>query len=164
MNPEPVSERTPIFRNIHISNLVGTKINTAVKILGLEEMPVSDVTLSNIHIQSATGLNIDRAKNINLNNVRIDASKGIPFVLSHIDNAILTNVSTGLPSASVPVISISDSKEIFIRGCFPLAGNKAFLHLQGENNDIILMNNYLKRLPQIVDKESKGSKNGLIVE
>jgi polygalacturonase len=164
MNPEPVSERTPIFRNIHISNLVGTKINTAVKILGLEEMPVSDVTLSNIHIQSATGLNIDRAKNINLNNVRIDASKGIPFVLSHIDNAILTNVSTGLPSASVPVISISDSKEIFIRGCFPLAGNKAFLHLQGENNDIILMNNYLKRLPQIVDKESKGSRNGLIVE
>lgn len=164
MDPETVSERTPLFRNIHISNLVGTEVNVAVKILGLEEMPISDVTLSNIHIQSAAGLNIDKAENITLSNVRIDASKGTPFVLSHIDNAVLTNVSTGMPSASAPVINISNSKEIFVQGCFPLAGNKAFLQLEGENNDIILMNNYLKRLPQIVDKESKGNKKGLIIK
>lgn len=126
MDPEPVSERTPVFRNIHISNLVGTEVNTAVKILGLEEMPVSNVTLSNIHIQSTIGLNIDRAENITLSNVCIDASTGTPFVLTHIDNAVLTNVATGMPNTSVPLINISNSKEIFIQGCFPLAGNKAF--------------------------------------
>jgi polygalacturonase len=164
MDPEPVSERTPVFRNIHISNLVGTEVNTAVKILGLEEMPVSNVTLSNIHIQSTIGLNIDRAENITLSNVCIDASTGTPFVLTHIDNAVLTNVATGMPNTSVPLINISNSKEIFIQGCFPLAGNKAFLQLEGENNDIILKNNYLKRLPQIVDKESKGNRKGLIIE
>jgi hypothetical protein len=99
-----------------------------------------------------------------LSNVCIDASTGTPFVLTHIDNAVLTNVATGMPNTSVPLINISNSKEIFIQGCFPLAGNKAFLQLEGENNDIILKNNYLKRLPQIVDKESKGNRKGLIIE
>ena len=135
-----------------------------VKILGLEEMPISDVTLSNIHIQSAAGLNIDKAENITLSNVRIDASTGSPFVLSNVENAVLTNVATGTPNTSVSLININDSKEIYIQGCFPLAGNKAFLRMQGENTAIVLKNNYLKRLPQPVDNESKGNRKNLIIE
>ncbi|WP_413777193.1 glycoside hydrolase family 28 protein [Anaerorudis cellulosivorans] len=164
MDPEPVSERTPVFRNIHISNLTGTKVNAAVKILGLEEMPVSDITISNVYIQSKIGLDINRAKNIVLNNVRIDASTGSPYVLSNVENAVLTNVATGTPNTSVSLININDSKEIYIQGCFPRAGNKAFLRMQGKNNAIILKNNYLKRLPQTVDNESKGNRKNLIIE
>lgn len=164
MDPEPVSERTPFFCNIHISNITGTKVNTAVKILGLEEMPVSDITLSNIHIQSTTGLDICRAKNITLNDIRIDVSKGTPFVLSQVNNAVLKNVSTGTPNASTPLISITDSEEIFIQGCFPLRGNKAFLRLEGENKDIILKNNYLKRLSKIVDGVANDKMGNLIIE
>lgn len=164
MDPEPVSERTPVFRNIHISNLTGTKVNAAVKVLGLEEMPVSDITLSNVYIQSKIGLDINRAKNIVLNNVRIDASTGSPFVLSNVENAVLTNVATGVPNTSVSLININDSKEIYIQGCFPQAGNKAFLRMQGENTTIILKNNYLKRLPQTLDDESKGNRKNLIIE
>jgi polygalacturonase len=42
-DPESISERTPIFRNIHISNITGTANQTAF-LLGLEELFIDDYT------------------------------------------------------------------------------------------------------------------------
>ena len=50
MPPEPFSDRTPVFRNINISHLTGTGVSIPIKIRGLEESPVTDITLSDIHI------------------------------------------------------------------------------------------------------------------
>ena len=40
---EPVSERTPVFRNIHLSNITGSDIKQIGYIKGIEEMPVQDL-------------------------------------------------------------------------------------------------------------------------
>lgn len=53
MPAEPKSERTPIFRNIHISGMTVTDVNTPIKIVGLEEAPISDIVLRDIHIRGA---------------------------------------------------------------------------------------------------------------
>lgn len=164
MPQEPVSERTPIFRNIHISNLTGTEVDTAIKILGIEEMPVYDVTLNNINIRSKSGMEVDRVRNLELNNVRIDAQSGSPFKISHAENVILNGIRTETPDASSPLIKISDSKECLIQGCYPQAGSKSFIQLDGNNQEIILMNNYLKRLPVVVDPESKPVSQSLIIK
>lgn len=50
---EPKSERTPIFRNVHISGMTVTDVKTPIKIAGLEEAPISDIVLRDIHIRSA---------------------------------------------------------------------------------------------------------------
>ena len=163
MDQEPVSDRTPIFRNIHISNLTGTKVNTAVSILGIEEMPISDVTLNNINIQSESGIEANLVKNLELNNVRIDAKKGSAFEFSHAENLELNAIKTGTPNADAPLLKISDSKGCFIQGCYPQAGSRSFLLLSGENKDVILMHNYLTRLPLVVDKESVYAKESLII-
>jgi len=164
MPQEPVSERTPIFRNIHISNLTGTEVDTAIKILGIEEMPVYDVTLNNINIRSKSGMEVDRVRNLELNNVRIDAQSGSPFKISHAENVILNGIRTETPDASSPLIKISDSKECLIQGCYPQAGSKSFIQLDGNNQEIILMNNYLKRLSVVVDPESKSASQSLIIK
>lgn len=164
MDQEPVSDRTPIFRNIHISNLTGTKVNTAVSILGIEEMPISDVTLNNINIQSESGIEANLVKNLELNNVRIDAKKGSAFKFSHAENLELNAIKTGTPNADAPLLKISDSKGCFIQGCYPQAGSRSFLLLSGENKDVILMHNYLTRLPLVVDKESVYAKESLIIK
>jgi polygalacturonase len=52
MPEEPLSERTPIFRNIHISHMTGVDVKIPVYIRGLEESPITDVILSDINIQS----------------------------------------------------------------------------------------------------------------
>ena len=53
MPEEPLSERTPIFRNIHISNLTGVDVKKPIYIRGLEESPITDITISNIDIHGA---------------------------------------------------------------------------------------------------------------
>ncbi len=66
MPEEPVSERTPIFRNIHISNLTGVDVRIPVYIRGLEESPITDITISNIDIhgakQKSEFINCERVK------------------------------------------------------------------------------------------------------
>lgn len=41
---EPVSERTPVFRNIHLSNITGSDIKQIGYIKGIEEMPVQGLS------------------------------------------------------------------------------------------------------------------------
>ena len=53
MPAEPKSERTPLFSNIHISGMTVTDVKTPVKIVGLEEAPISDIVLRDIHVQGA---------------------------------------------------------------------------------------------------------------
>lgn len=76
MPEEPVSERTPIFRNIHISNLTGVDVKTPIYIRGLEESPITDITLTNIDIHQARlkseFINCERVK---LTDVMVDGEK-----------------------------------------------------------------------------------------
>ena len=53
MPAEAKSERTPIFRNVHISGMTVTDVKTPIKIVGLEEAPIFDIVLRDIHIQGA---------------------------------------------------------------------------------------------------------------
>ena len=52
---EPVSERTPIFRNIHLSNVTGNDIKRIGYIKGIEEMPISELSFSNMNIVAGKG-------------------------------------------------------------------------------------------------------------
>lgn len=159
MDPEPVSERTPIFRNIHISNLTGSEVNSAIKIIGLEELSVSDISLHQINIASREGVVIENGSNITLSDVRIDASS--PFVISDAENIMLRNISTGTPDATQPLVSITNCRDLFIEGSYPLAGNSAFIRLDGKNEGVILKNNYTRRLGTILDDRSE-DKNYMI--
>lgn len=51
MPQEPKSERTPVFRNIHISGVTVVDVNVPIQIVGLEEAPISDIVLRDIQIK-----------------------------------------------------------------------------------------------------------------
>ncbi|WP_455585597.1 glycoside hydrolase family 28 protein [Bacteroides sp.] len=53
MPAEPKSERTPVFRDIYISGLTAVDVKTPVKIVGLEEAPVTDIVLRDIYVKNA---------------------------------------------------------------------------------------------------------------
>jgi polygalacturonase len=73
---QPITSTTPIWRNIHISHVTATGCKTAGKIIGLAEMPVSDVTMTDVHISAEHGMTIWNAKNISFVNSDIKADKG----------------------------------------------------------------------------------------
>lgn len=81
---QPVTETTPIFRNIRISNLTATCQRSAGIIIGLPESPISDVVLENVSITAATtGLSVKNAKGIQFKNVTITSKEGPPFIVEN---------------------------------------------------------------------------------
>jgi len=73
---QPVGPATPIFRNILIRNVTADGVGVAGQILGVAEMPVSDVTLENVKIQSNTGLRLVHVKPIKFLNCQITPTTG----------------------------------------------------------------------------------------
>jgi polygalacturonase len=87
---QAVTETTPIYRNIRISNLKATCVKSAGIILGLPESHISDVVLENVEITAATtGLSIKNAKGVQFKNVKITNKEGLPVVM---DNAQVTGL------------------------------------------------------------------------
>jgi polygalacturonase len=161
---EPVSDRTPIFRNIHINGLTGVDINAAGTILGLPEMPISGVTLTDIDLQCKTGLVVNDATHIDLNSVIISAEKGSSFKFERVSEAQLSALKTMKPLANAPVVSLKDCQNVLIQNSFPLPDSESFLQLSGAKSaGIVLMNNYLSRLNKPVEKATDCLPNALTI-
>lgn len=65
-----VTEETPQFRDIFISNIKARNCGTAMRFNGLPEMPVKNVIIKNAVIENAeTGIVINNTSNISLTNV-----------------------------------------------------------------------------------------------
>ena len=75
MPPEPFSERTPIFRNININNVTASDVLIPIRINGLEESPITDVTLTNINIKSKQKPTFTNCKDIKMTDVYINGKK-----------------------------------------------------------------------------------------
>jgi polygalacturonase len=73
---EPITDRTPINKNIIIRNVTVTNCPTAGIIRGLPEAPISDVTLSNVTISAKTGMKIYHAKGIHFTDSKINVENG----------------------------------------------------------------------------------------
>ena len=78
--PQPVTKTTPIWRNIRISNLSASDCPEAGRIFGLPEMPVENLTLTNVKISAEKGLQIMNAKGVTFENSQIDVTSGKPLI------------------------------------------------------------------------------------
>ena len=77
--PQPVSDGTPRFRDISLSNILASGAKTAGEILGLPEMPIRGVTLTNMKIVAQNGFVIRHARDIRFHDVRIETGSGPPI-------------------------------------------------------------------------------------
>jgi polygalacturonase len=78
----PVTNTTPIWRRLTVRNVTSTGTSqSAGLILGLPEMPVTELLLENVTVEAATGLRIGYAKNVTLRHVRIAPAKGQPLLI-----------------------------------------------------------------------------------
>jgi polygalacturonase len=124
---EPVSERTPIFRNIAISHVTVNRCKTAVSIEGLPEMPVEGLRLTDIIANAKEGLRAFNTKGLELHNVRIDAEGGIPFLIRDSVSLDLDGLQTRTPKADVPVVRLDKSKAVTVRNVVPWPGVGTYL-------------------------------------
>jgi polygalacturonase len=161
---EALSERTPVFRNIHISGLTGSEVNAACAVLGIEEAMISDISFTDMNIEAKTGLIIDKAKDVTLENVRISTKEGAAFKITNSENIHINNISNPSPLASETVLEVTDVKDLFVHGCFPKKGSVSFMKIDGTRTEtVILRNNYLERLSSPIEKGGNLKKSSVIV-
>jgi polygalacturonase len=98
----PVSEATPQFRDIHISNIVCDGAEEGIFVRGLPEMNIREIELSDMVLKTAKGAELIEAQNIGLKNIRLitaDTSQPVVYIENssnlHLDN-ISYNTGAGL--------------------------------------------------------------------
>lgn len=72
-----IRDKTPVFKDFYISNVYCRGAETAIKITGLPEMPVSKINFDNVVISSNKGYIAKDAAEINFKNVKLITKKGV---------------------------------------------------------------------------------------
>lgn len=162
--PEPVTERTPIFRNIHISNLTGSKVKRAGYIHGIEEMPIQNISFSNINMDAEEGFTIHTAKNVEMHDVKINAENGPSFHIEESEDLVLDNIKSDRPLDQEPVLRLTNVSNVFLYNNFPMAPTKVFMEVEGERTGkIYLKNNQFQNAEESI-KESGDLQSNAIIE
>jgi polygalacturonase len=76
----PVTEATPQFRDIHISNVVCDGAEEGIFVRGLPEMSIKDIYLENMVLKADKGAELTAAQNISLKNIRLVCTATDPVI------------------------------------------------------------------------------------
>lgn len=83
-----VTEETPCFRNLFISNITCQGAKRAIYFNGLPEMPLDNLILKNSLFVCEKGAELHYAKNITFDNVKINNSVGDRMVKTDVQNLV----------------------------------------------------------------------------
>lgn len=152
--PEPVSLRTPRFRDIGISNVTVEGAKQLIDIDGLPEMPITGLHIDDVMGRGQRGLTANYTDDLELHNVQLDPTAGPSFTIQHAAELELDNLSTTHPLAGFPVIRLESSPGAFIRNCRAFPGTGVFLSTSSEEAKTLHMSgNFLDNA-----KQAKGVK------
>jgi polygalacturonase len=82
-----VTEKTPVFRNIYVKNLVSRNARRALFFNGLPEMNISNILVENAYITAELGAELSESKDIILKNVTVIPREGPALLLNNVKNA-----------------------------------------------------------------------------
>ncbi|SFC45105.1 Pectate lyase superfamily protein [Zunongwangia mangrovi] len=160
---EPVSERTPTFRNIHFSGITGKNIKNAGRIAGIEEMPVENITFSDIDFQAEEGFYISVAKNVEFHDVSVTTKMGPSFEILNSEDIILDNVETESPLENMAVVKLENIKNFVLNNTAMFMSFDLFLSISGEKTEnIYLQNNTMPNVKKGLNLQKGVAENSII--
>ncbi len=81
----------PVFRNIHVSDVVADGAPVAIRITGAEGASIETISFSNMTVASTEGVVIDRASGVTFDKFNLAVKKGPAFRLNHVSNIKILN-------------------------------------------------------------------------
>ena len=141
---EPVSVRTPIFRNIAINEITINHARVAANIEGLPEMPIEGLRINDVIANSNIGLKASNTSDLELRNIKVDAANGPTFLIRNSTDLDLDNCFTRKPLVDSPVIRLDSCPAAVVRNCRAWTGTGTFLSVApGMLKDVTLVGNVL---------------------
>ena len=144
---EPVTEQTPIFRNIHISDVTGVNVEKVGMLTGIEEMPVEGISFSNISMKANMGFIAETGNNLRFSNVDIAVEEGPSFSFANCHKVVLDDVRSDRPIKNEPIIEINASSQILINNCYQMVPADIFSKIT--NSEVLFGKNFLDQVKQI---------------
>lgn len=142
-NPEQLSERTPLVKNISISNITIRGADRPVAIYGLEEQNVADVSFSDIESFTDKGILLENSKGIRFHNVRMVLNQGRALEARDSGDIIWDMVSVKPSSEEDPAVKLVKCENIIISNCFQLNPFRLYLDEDQNCKNIYILNNLL---------------------
>lgn len=143
---EPVSERTPSFRNIHISDVTGVDVNQVGALTGIEEMPVEEISLNNVNMKAKQGFISHTGNNLHFSNIDISAEIGPSLSFTNCHDVVLNDIRSGKPLDDRPVIEIQSSGGVLINNCYQMVPANFFA--RSIDSEVKLGTNFLEKVKQ----------------
>jgi polygalacturonase len=141
---EPVSERTPVFRNIAISNVTINGAKKVIDIDGLPEMRITALRLTDIIGSGKVGLTARYTDALELHHVQLNAERGPVFAIESASNLELDGLTTRKPIAGSPVLRLTQTPGAVVRNGRAFPGTETFLSVgPGELKSLYLEGNVL---------------------
>lgn len=106
----PVDEGTPRYRDMLFSHITARGAKKAGAITGLREMPIENVTFSNVHVEAQTGFTCTNAAGITFLDTVIDTAQGPALTLDHATGVDTTRLRTMRPHDGTPLVARAESK------------------------------------------------------
>lgn len=145
---EPVSERTPVFRNISISNVTVSGAPVVAEIQGLPEMPIAGLRLTDVTGSGKRGVQAFNTRGLELHGVRIDlqegAQEGPPFLIRDSSDLELDRVEAAQAPAAIPMIRLDRVTGALVHSSRAPHGAKIFVSTApGSLKSVVLDSNAL---------------------
>jgi polygalacturonase len=141
---QPVSERTPVFRNIAISHMTISGARVAINIEGLPEMPITGLRINDVIASAKIGMKAHNTLALELHHVQVNADTGPAFLVQDSKELELDAVSTRKPLSETSVIRLDRCPGAIVRGSRAFAGTDTFLSVgPGELKSVVLDGNTL---------------------
>lgn len=157
---EPISERTPTFKNIHFNGITGTAYE-ACFMLGLKERSIDNISFTDIRLNTTKGFSITDAKNISIINSEINTKDGMAVNVNTSEKIQINNIRNNTTGIDNPVVKLSETCQAFIQNCIQFESIDTFLEVDNNCKQIYLNNNSLVDTKNIVTPKS-ALKKGIV--
>jgi polygalacturonase len=141
--PEPVSERTPAVRNVHLSNINIRNAQRPVAIYGLEERTVSQLSFYDIRSFSKKGILLENTSGISFHDMEMEISEGSPFEAKDSQNISWDNVQVISPVSNLPYLKLINCQDVRVTNCYQPEKVDHFISKDEKCKRIYLLNNIL---------------------
>jgi polygalacturonase len=140
---EPLSERTPAVRNVHLSNINIRDAQRPFAIYGLEERAVSSVSFDDIRSFSRKGIILENTSGISFQNMEMEISEGSPLEAKDSQHLSWDKVSVISPAKELPYLKLMNCQDVRVTNCYQPEIIKTFIMKDEKSRNIYLINNIL---------------------
>ncbi|MBI5769910.1 MAG: glycoside hydrolase family 28 protein [Verrucomicrobia bacterium] len=85
----PIAKKPPLFRNIRIKDVTADGAPVAIRLTGLDDSPIQNISFENMTIASTQGVKLSHVKNVTFKNVTVTPKTGKVFELTNADGVLV---------------------------------------------------------------------------